>query len=70
MGGTVENIDRLVATGAEGGCAAWLAVGETWFALAADRDVLERMAAALGGGVREVLPTGPPANYDPPGCEP
>jgi hypothetical protein len=67
-GGTVENIDRVVGTGVDGGCRSWVAVGETWFALAEERDVLERIAEALGGAVREVLPTGPPASYGPPGC--
>ena len=56
MGGTVENIDRLVATGGQGGCGAWLAVGETWFALAEDPEVLEGLAAALGGGAGSCCP--------------
>jgi hypothetical protein len=67
-GGAIENIDRAVATGASPDCTTWVAVGETWFALAADEDLLADVADDLGGTVREVLPTGPPASYVPPGC--
>jgi hypothetical protein len=47
-----------------------VAVGETWFALTDDEEVLAAAADDLGGTVREILPTGPPASYSPPGCPP
>ena len=70
--GSFERIDRAVATNVArdgaGDCTSWVAVGETWFALADDEDVLAEVADTLGGTVREILPTGPPASYIPPGC--
>lgn len=66
--GSFERIDRAVATEVSGDCTSWVAVGETWFALAADEDVLAEVADTLGGTVREILPTGPPSSYFPPGC--
>ncbi len=68
LDGSFENIDRLVATGSSPDCTTWVAVGETWFALTDDEDLLARVADDLGGTVREILPTGPPASYSPPGC--
>lgn len=68
QGGSVENIDRLVGTGEDAGCASWVAIGETWFALASDPDVLSSIADELGGSVREIVPAAPPASYVSPGC--
>ena len=69
QGGSLENIDRLVGTGATAPCLSLL-VGRDWFILANDDGILRKVERSIGGVERSIVRATPPASYvGPGGCQ-